>query len=187
MHPGKGAASFIEGGLFSSGTPKWSIQHVCQTIVLNGPKHARKSAEMVHPARMARQRRHGPHRRCDRGVTPSKPMHTIKGLAPELFRDRPLFAYLAPVHVPVSSATIQAPLEFLGTARRHSNHAFLPYRAQDLSAPARARNPQPSSFGAGFRHRSRQRQPNGEPQLCCSPRSWHRSMSSSLLWMPALR
>lgn len=55
-------------------------------------------------------------------------MRTTKGLAPELFRDQPLLAYLAPVHVPVSSATIQAPLEFLGTARRHSNHAFLPYR-----------------------------------------------------------
>ena len=54
-------------------------------------------------------------------------MRTTKGLAPELFRDQPLLAYLAPVHVPVSSATIQAPLEFLGPTRRQSDRA-LPYR-----------------------------------------------------------
>ena len=143
--------------------------------------------EMVHSARMAHQRRHGPHRRGGRGVTPSKPMCTTKGMAPELFRGHPLLPYLASVYVPVSSAAIQTPLEFLDTTRRQSGRASLPYRTQGSSAPARAREPQPSSFDAGFRHRSRQRQPNGGPQLCCSPRSWHRSMSSSLLWMPALR
>ena len=55
-------------------------------------------------------------------------MRTTKGLASELFRDQPLLAYLASVHVPVSSVAIQTPLEFLGTTRRQSGRGFLPYR-----------------------------------------------------------
>ena len=82
-----------------------------------------------------------------------------QGAGPEAFPGSAHLAQLASVHVPVSSATIQTPLELPGATRRQSNHAFLLHRAQGSSAPARACNPQASSFGARFRHRSRQQRP----------------------------
>ena len=83
-----------------------------------------------------------------------------QGAGPEAFPgSAPFWAQLASVHVPVSSATIQTPLELPGATRRQSSRAFLLHRAQGSSAPARARNPQASSLGARFRHRSRQQRP----------------------------
>ena len=98
--------------------PKWSIQHAWPV------KDAMARTDVAIEAQ-----RH--QNRC----TPPRDG------TPELFRGHPLLAYLASVHVPVSSTTTQTPLEFLGTTQRHSNHAFLPYRTQDSSASARAHTP----------------------------------------------
>lgn len=182
-----GPARLLAAPQSRAGPSKWSIRHVRQTVVLNGPKRTRKSA------RNGPSGTHGPPGTPWSAQTWRLKRNAIKTDVHHQGADPGAFPGPSPFGLPCFCACPREQCSNPDTARIPRYHPatirpwLLAVSTQSLSAPARARNPQPSSFDAGFRRRSRQRQPNGGSQLCCSPRSWHKSMSSSLLWMPALR
>ncbi len=95
-----------------------------------------------------------------------------QGAGPEAFPGSAHLAQLASVHVPVSSAAIQTPLEFLGATRRQSGRASLPYRHRHRAhrpLPERAtprRRLLVQDFGTVLVSSD---QKGNQP--CCSPRS----------------